>query len=128
MALATILAPAIELAEGGFPVSPLTAHHWQHGVAVLTHSPASAAGELLVDGTRAPRAGEIFKNPTLAATLKELAAGGKAAFYGAGSRIGAAIVDAVTRAGGVMTAADLAAHTTTYPDPISIVYRGVSGI
>ena len=48
-------------------------------------------------GFRAPRAGEIFRNPDLAATLVEIANGGKAAFYG--GRVGRAIVDKLVSTG-----------------------------
>ncbi|MBI4771015.1 MAG: gamma-glutamyltransferase, partial [Chloroflexi bacterium] len=60
---AAVLAPAIRLAEEGFPVAPLTAHFWQRGAERrLRNSPGGRA--LTIDG-RAPRAGEIFRNPGL---------------------------------------------------------------
>ncbi|MGE5377755.1 MAG: gamma-glutamyltransferase, partial [Bacteroidota bacterium] len=74
-----ILAPAIRLAQEGFPVAPLTAHSWMNGE---TRQLASALNgrELTIDG-RAPRAGELFRNPNLARTLEIVARGGRAAFY-----------------------------------------------
>ena len=124
MSLADILQPAIELARDGFPVSPITAHNWANGVKVLKHhGSAGAAEELLVGGMRAPRAGEIFRNPGMAATLTLLAQGGKEAFYA--GPVAEAIVTAVTAAGGVMTSSDLASHVSTFPAPISTDYKGV---
>src|SRR5262249_8878857 len=61
-----ILAPAIHLADEGFPVAPITAYYWERGVERQLKS-ARNGRELTIDG-RAPRAGEVFKNPGLART------------------------------------------------------------
>src|SRR5512138_2276319 len=74
-----ILAPAIRLAHDGFPVAPLTAHSWKSGEARQLTS-ALNGYELTIDG-RAPRPGEIFRNPNLARTFESVARGGKSAFY-----------------------------------------------
>ncbi len=119
--MATILAPAIRLAEEGFPVAPLTAHSWARGVALqLSRSPGGR--ELTIDG-RAPHAGEVFRNPTLARTMQTIAEGGKDAFYR--GEIAARIAATVQQFGGVMTLEDLAAHTSTWESPISTVYEGI---
>ncbi len=121
LSMAEVLAPAIRLAEEGFPVAPLTAYFWQRGVErQLRHAPGGE--ELMVDG-RAPRAGEVFRNPSLARTLRLIAAEGKDAFYK--GEIAERIAAAVQQAGGVMTVDDLAAHTSTWEEPISLVYHGV---
>lgn len=78
--------------------------------------------ELLIDG-RAPRAGEIFKNPHLAACFEEIAAKGKAGFYE--GRIAEAVVEMVQAKGGVMTLDDLKAHTSTFVTPIKTTFRGL---
>lgn len=115
-----VLAPAIELAERGFPVAPLTAYYWARGVErQLRH--ALNGHELTIDG-RAPRAGEIFRNPGLARTLHTIAEGGKEAFYR--GEIARAIVEVVQSAGGVMTLDDLTTHESTWDEPISTTYRG----
>ncbi|MFP6623537.1 MAG: gamma-glutamyltransferase, partial [Myxococcota bacterium] len=63
LSLSEVLAPAIELAEDGYPVAPMTAGLWRAAVErQLSRCPGAA--ELLIDG-RAPKAGEIFRNPTL---------------------------------------------------------------
>ena len=118
--MAQVLAPAIRLAEDGFPVAPVTAHFWAGG-AKRQLATAPNGHELTIDG-RAPRVGEIFRNAGLARTFRAVAEGGKDAFY-TGS-IAEAIVDVLTSIGGCMTLGDLAAHTSTWVEPISTVYRG----
>jgi gamma-glutamyltranspeptidase/glutathione hydrolase len=117
--LREVLAPAIRLAEDGFPVAPLTAHFWQRGAERLRAAPGGRALTLNGNG---PRAGEVFRNPGLGRTLRAVAEGGAAAFYR--GEVARAIAGVVQRAGGVMTEADLAAHTSTWEEPISVDYRG----
>src|SRR5262249_2844556 len=120
MPMAQILAPAIELAETGFAVGKVTAHFWDQSRQAMSGS--ANFGELLIDG-RAPRAGERFSNPHLAKTLRAIAEGGSEAFYR--GEIARAIVSVIEASGGVMTEADLAAHTSTWDEPISTTYRGI---
>ena len=120
MKIADILAPAIDLAENGFPVGEITAHWW--GVGLETLGAAANFRELTIDG-RAPRAGERFRNPGLARTFRAIAAGGPDAFYR--GEIARAIVRVIAESGGAMTEADLAAHGSTWDEPISTTYRGV---
>jgi gamma-glutamyltranspeptidase/glutathione hydrolase len=117
---AEVLAPAIRLAEDGFPVAPLTSFFWQRG-AERQLATAPNGRELTIEG-RGPNPGEIFRNPGLARTLRAVAEGGKQAFY-EGS-IARAIVEVLQKAGGCMSEADLAAHASTWEEPISIAYRG----
>jgi gamma-glutamyltranspeptidase/glutathione hydrolase len=118
--MAKVLEPAIRLAEEGFPVAPITAHFWGKGAARAKG--VANFEELTIDG-RAPRAGETFRNPSLGRTLRAIAAGGKEAFYR--GEIAAALVRVVQGAGGVMEAADLAGHVSTWDEPISTTYRGM---
>jgi gamma-glutamyltranspeptidase/glutathione hydrolase len=121
MPLAEILAPAIRLAEEGFPVAPLTAHFWQRGAEnQLASAPGGRA--LTLDG-RGPRAGETFRNPGLARAFRAIAEGGKEAYYQ--GDIAQSIAQVVQEAGGAMTVEDLAAHESTWDEPISTTYRGV---
>ncbi|RME07529.1 MAG: gamma-glutamyltransferase family protein [Anaerolineae bacterium] len=120
LSLADVLSPAIRLAEEGFPVEPVTAYFWQRGVErQLRH--ALNGQELTIEG-RAPRAGEIFRNPGLARTLRAVAEGGAEAFYR--GPIAEAIAHTVQQAGGCLTVDDLAAHRATWDVPISTTYRG----
>jgi gamma-glutamyltranspeptidase/glutathione hydrolase len=121
LTLAQVLAPAIRLAEEGFPVAPITAHFWAYGVQrQLKHAPNGQ--ELTLSG-RAPHPGELFRNPGLARTLRRVAEGGAAAFYQ--GEIAEAIAAVVQTAGGCLTTTDLAAHRSTWEQPISTSYRGV---
>jgi gamma-glutamyltranspeptidase / glutathione hydrolase len=119
--LTKVLAPAIRLAEEGFPVAPITAYFWQRG-AERQLKTAPGGQELTIAG-RAPRAGEIFRNPGLARTLTRLAEGGKMAFYQ--GEIAESIAQVVGACGGCLTVADLASHHSTWEAPVSITYRDV---
>ena len=116
-----ILAPAIRLAETGFPVAPLTALSWQSEMD-KTFNLAFGGQELTIQG-RPPRPGELFRNPGLARSLQSVAEGGKRAFYE--GAIAEAIARTVQAAGGCLELADLAAHQSTWEAPISTTYRGV---
>jgi gamma-glutamyltranspeptidase / glutathione hydrolase len=121
LSLTKVLAPAIRLAEGGFPVAPITAYFWQRG-AERQLKTAPGGQELTIAG-RAPRAGEIFRNPGLAHTLTHLAEGGKRAFYQ--REIAESIAQVVGACGGCLTVADLANHHSTWEAPVSTTYRDV---
>jgi len=120
MEVGDVLAPAIELAEEGFPVEPLTARGWQRGAARLKSGPHG--DEMLIDG-RGPGAGEIMRNPTLARTFREVAEHGKPGFYE--GRVAEAVVDILRSFGGAMTLEDLEKHRSTFPEPVSTNYRGL---
>ena len=115
------LAPAIRLAEEGFPVAPITAYFWERGVQrQLKNAPGGL--ELTIAG-RAPRPGEIFRNPGLARTFRRVAEEGKPAFYQ--DEIAEAIVAVIQQAGGCLQASDLDAHHSAWEQPIGVAYRGV---
>ena len=118
--LARILAPAIRLAEDGFPVAKWSAHGWSGGRSQLK---GPGVGDLLLDG-RPPKEGETFRNPALARTFRAIATGGKDAYYKGDP--GRAVVAAVTAAGGVLSADDLASHESTWVDALSTTYRGMT--
>ena len=120
LSMAEILAPAIRLASEGFPVAPLTSYFWQRSAQRQLKSAPNGL-ELTIDG-RGPNAGEIFRNPGLARTLDVVARGGKSAYYE--GEIAEAIVSVIKEAGGCMSAEDLASHTSTWEEPISVTYRG----
>jgi gamma-glutamyltranspeptidase/glutathione hydrolase len=117
----TILAPAIRLAERGFPVAPITAYFWERGVQKqLSTSPGGQ--ELTIDG-RSPRSGEIFRNPGLAHTFRKVAEEGKSGFYQ--GEIAEAIASIIKTSGGCLTVSDLAVHHSTWEEPIGTTYGGV---
>ncbi|NDJ52119.1 MAG: gamma-glutamyltransferase family protein [Chloroflexi bacterium] len=119
--LSDILAPAIRLAQEGFPVAPLTAYFWGRGAERQLGNSAGGQ-ELLING-RAPGAGEVFSNPTLGKVLQSIAETGKEDFYR--GWIAEAIVSTVQDHGGLMSLDDLAHHTSTWEEPISTIYDGV---
>ncbi|HSL22267.1 MAG TPA: gamma-glutamyltransferase [Vicinamibacterales bacterium] len=114
------LEPAIAYARDGYAVSEIIAVQWADSAAALARDP-NAAAVFLPDG-RAPRPGEIFRNPKLAATLETLAREGAAAFYR--GAIARQIAADMKRRGGLLTEADLAAHRSDWVEPISTTYRG----
>ena len=118
--LATDLAPAIWYAEHGFPVMEVTAGHWASSLELLAGDPESAA-TFLSEG-RAPRAGETFRNPGLARSLRRVAEKGADGFYKGPTA--QAIVDVVRERGGVMTAQDLAEFQVEWVEPLQTTYRG----
>lgn len=119
--LAQVLEPAIVLAEEGFPVSPIIAAQWQGTVAVLRQDPGARA-VFLVEGQRAPRAGEWFRNPDLANTFRILAREGPSALYG--GELGARIVAHLRAEGGFLTLEDLQGHSAEWVEPLSVTFRG----
>jgi gamma-glutamyltranspeptidase/glutathione hydrolase len=119
--LSDLLAPAIRLAEQGFPVAPLTAYFWQRG-AGRQLAEALNGRELTIDG-RGPRPGELFRNPGLARTLRAVAEGGRRAFYE--GAIAEAIAATVRQAGGCLTVDDLGVHVSTWDTPITTTRAGL---
>jgi len=120
MKLAELLAPAIALAENGFPVMEKTVADWIPEVEKLKRNPAAAATYLV--GGEAPKPGAIFVQKNLARTLRTLAKGGRDAFYR--GEIAKAIVEYCQKNGGFLAMEDLAEHKSTWVEPISTVYRG----
>lgn len=118
--LADLLAPAIALAENGFPVAEKTAEDWAPELEKLRRTEA-AASTFLVDGA-APAPGTIFAQKNLARTLRALAKGGRDAFYR--GEIARAIVDYCQKNGGFLGMEDLAAHKADWVEPISTSYKG----
>ena len=118
--LAQALEPAIRYARDGFAVSEIISGQWKDAERILARDTAAAA-TFLPDG-KAPAAGDVFRNPRLAATLDALAKGGRDAFYR--GAIGKALADDMKRRNGLMTEADLAAHRSDWLTPLSSSYRG----
>ena len=115
-----VLEDAIHYAGEGFPVSRGLAGAIAGSAEVLAQFPSSAA-QFMPEG-RPPAEGEVLRQPDLAATLTRMAAEGLREFYeGETAR---RIADFWAEHGGVLTAADLAAHRARDMQPISTSYRG----
>jgi gamma-glutamyltranspeptidase/glutathione hydrolase len=118
--LARLLAPAVQFAEEGFPVSPVIAGDWARSVARFGKKPGFA--ELFMPGGRTPAEGEIFRNPALGATLRLIGREGRDAYY-KGS-IAREIVRYSKEHGGYFELEDLAKHRSEWVDPVGTEYRG----
>jgi gamma-glutamyltranspeptidase/glutathione hydrolase len=116
--LPELLAPAIDYARNGFPVSQRLARDISVGASVL-NEPAAA---LYTPGGDPPTLGSLLRNPALAETLEEIAAQGTAGFYEGAV---AARLDAfVSAQGGYLRAADLAAYEPEWVEPLTVDYLG----
>jgi gamma-glutamyltranspeptidase / glutathione hydrolase len=117
---AELFKPAIYFAQHGYPVTELIDTYWEGGVKLLETN-ANARRVFLPNG-RAPRIGEVFRNPEYARALELIAKQGRDAFYR--GDIGKAIVRTVDRLGGVMSLSDFSEYQAQWVDPILTTYRG----
>ncbi|KFF50593.1 gamma-glutamyltranspeptidase [Gammaproteobacteria bacterium MFB021] len=121
LSLAEALAPAIKLAEEGFEVPPRFAEGLAQAQDRLKQWDATRKVFYKPDGSNY-QAGELFRQPDLAATLKRIAAQGPREFYeGETARL---ISAEMQRHGGLMTAQDLADYRPTIRQPVHGNYRG----
>ena len=118
-ALSEILEPAAKAAEDGYVVTPRVAHDWARAEAKL-RDPHTA--KVMLPGGKAPKAGDLMRNPALARTLRRIGREGRAAFYeGAVARD---IVNRLQELGGLHEEADFAAQRSSWVEPIHASYRG----
>jgi gamma-glutamyltranspeptidase/glutathione hydrolase len=115
-----VLAPAIQIAQDGYPVTEWIALHFASNVDLLRDNEAAARTFLISD--RAPRMGEIVRNPDLAWSLQQIAQGGRDAFYR--GEITKRILALSARHGGALTAQDFSDYSSEWVEPISTTYRG----
>lgn len=115
-----VLLAAIEYADKGFPVSEIISENWNKvSERLRSHPPTS---RVYLPGGRAPRPGEVFKQPELARSLKLLASGGRDEFYI--GELAKRIADFSAAQEGLIDEQDLAMHRSTWVTPISSYYRG----
>jgi len=117
--LAEDLAAAIRTAQDGFPVPEWTAAYWASEVDYLRRD--EEATKTYLPGDRAPKVGEIFRNPELAWSLQQIAQHGRDAFYK--GEIAAKILESMKHHGGPMNAEDLKEYSSEFVEPISTTYR-----
>lgn len=115
-----ILTPTVDYARKGFPVTEVIAYYLQIGAERL--SKYDGFSDVFMPNGRAPRKGEIFKNPALANTLEKIIEGGREAFYE--GDIAREIGRYMKAQGGFLSYEDLASHTSTWVEPVSTNYRG----
>ena len=110
---------ALHYAEDGFPLTKRGAWFFAQSVRLYEHYGLPDFHDAY--GDLAP--GDWVRQPELARTIRTLAADGPDAYYH--GPIGAAIAERLQRAGGCMTAAEVAAHTGAWVDPLRASVRGV---
>lgn len=116
-----VLAPTIRYAREGHPVHQTIAYYWERSVPRLSKFPGFTE-QFTIQG-RAPRTGEMWKNPYLADTLQKIADGGRDAFYKGDI---ARTIDSYFKAnGGFLSYEDMATHQGEWVEPVSTNYRGV---
>jgi gamma-glutamyltranspeptidase/glutathione hydrolase len=120
--LAQVLEPAIELADGGVPITVFDVERNLQAVARLTPHP-DAARTYLHDG-RPYQVGEVLRQPGLAETLRTIAQEGWMTFYE--GRIGRTIDTWMAEHGGLIAEDDLRSYPATlqWEAPITAIYRG----
>ena len=121
-----VLAPAIDYAQNGYPVSERIAHDWKLPNALPLRG---CCTQLDPDSVRTwypsgapPRTGQIFRNPDLARSFRLLQKYGRDAFYR--GEIARAIVAKSRALGGTMTLDDLASYRGEWLQPLDTVYHG----
>ena len=118
--MAQVLAPAIEYARQGFPVTEVIAYYFERNAEVIGEQPGFA--EVFLKDGKPPQKGERFRNPDLANTLEKIANEGRDVFYR--GEIARTIDAFVAEHGGFLSYDDLANHTSTWVEPVSTNYRG----
>ena len=120
LSMAEELAPAIALAERGIAVTETDADNWKIYGTPFLNDPEFAR-VFLPDG-KAPVAGQLFRNPELAATLGLIGEHGRDGFYK--GQTADAILKLERELGGFMEADDLTEFQPEWIDPVSTTYHG----
>ncbi len=125
--MSDVLAPTVRYAREGHPVAPVIAMYLERSLRsfearreTMPFDFTNARATWFADGT-APEAGEIFRNPDLAATLETIGREGRDAFYE--GELAEVMVDYLRRQGSAYTLADFAAHDSEWVDPACALYR-----
>ncbi|MCH2032835.1 MAG: gamma-glutamyltransferase [Tenacibaculum sp.] len=122
--MSEILAPAIDYAEKGFPLTELIAWYLQRSIPFYNSKNFPNITETYIsqNGGKLPNEGEIYKNPYLANTYRKIAKGGRDAFYK--GDIAKTIGKFIKEQGGFLSAKDLSNHKSEWVEPVSVNYRG----
>lgn len=126
MSFKQVLAPALDYAQNGFPVSERIAHDWILPDALplrgcCTQLDPGSVRTWYING-KPPVTGQIYRNPELARTFRLLQRDGRDVFYK--GEVARAIVATSRRFGGTMTLSDLANYHGEWVQPISTTYHG----
>jgi len=120
MTLSQVLQPAIGYADKGFVVTPVISGDWAGQRTILANDEGARA-TFLVEG-EPPKAGDWFRNPDMANSLRQIAKEGPAALYG--GTLGQKIIAHVQKLGGFLTLDDLKKNQPTWVTPISTMFKG----
>jgi gamma-glutamyltranspeptidase/glutathione hydrolase len=120
MTLAQLLEPAIGYAENGFVVTPVISGDWA-GQRMILMRDEGAKATFLPNG-EPPKAGDYFRNPDYAATLRQIAKEGPSTLYG--GALGQKLVARIQQLGGFLTIDDLKKNQPTWVTPISTTFKG----
>ena len=119
--LADDLSGAVRYADEGFPVTQNVAFYMGRNLPAFKGLPGAWQETYTIDG-KAPREGDVFKNPALAHTLRLIGEQGRDAYYQGEI---ADKIDAFMQAnGGFLRKADFEAHHSEWVEPVSTNYRG----
>jgi gamma-glutamyltranspeptidase/glutathione hydrolase len=119
---ADLFAPAIRYAHDGYAVSPVIAGKW---AAAMTVMPKDLGWfDHFAPRGRAPRVGEIFASPAMAASLDKIARSRGDDFYR--GELAEAMVRHARAAGGAHARADFDAYTVDWVTPLAYDYRGTT--
>jgi gamma-glutamyltranspeptidase/glutathione hydrolase len=119
MKLADVMAPAILLAENGFPISESLAHEFEQERRDLQRFTSSR--HIFLNDGKMFQPGDTLRQPELAATLKRIARKGATEFYtGETARM---LVDDMSRLGGLITLDDLAKYQPKIREVLQAKYE-----
>jgi gamma-glutamyltranspeptidase/glutathione hydrolase len=119
--LATVMQPAIQLAERGFPVGAELSASLEAAAPLLKAHPASAR-QFFKAGGQPYQPGERLRQPELAASLRCIAQQGSSCFYR--GRLAQQLTALMQAGGGLITAADLAAYQAPWAPPLQATFQG----
>ena len=120
LSMSEVLAPAIDYAKDGFPVSEVIAYYMSRSIEARKEYPGFVE-TFMPDGSM-PAKGDVFRNPRLAKTYEAIAKGGRDAFYK--GDIARKIDAYMAEQGGLLRYEDLASHSSEWVEPVSTNYRG----
>ncbi len=120
LSFSRLLEPAIYYAQNGAPIAEMVSQVWSFAGQALADQPGFR--QTFLPGGSAPKTGEVFRDPDLAASLQLIAAHGRDGFYR--GPLAEKIVRFSTAQGGTMAEQDLADFQPEWVEPISTTYRG----
>lgn len=124
--LEALLEPAIDYANEGFPVSPVTAKSWERAFNIykkeLKEEISKAWFDVFAPEGRAPGVGEIWSSKLHAQTLESIAESDANSFYN--GKLAEKIVEFSNKTGGYISKEDLEDYEPIWVEPLSVNYRG----